>query len=118
MKHSGLKNRFNQELLQEVWAFDRKCLICGLEGADGFHHIMSPSSQRYRKGSFNSSILNALPIHNFKCHIGKALHSRDQETGCLIRILRALIRMRYFFQDKDYKFIKIYKDLYDHEDRL
>ena len=114
MKNRGLRNRFNQEKLRAVWAFEYSCLWCGESGFDCFHHIMSPSSPRYLDGKFNSSILNACPIHNQKCHLyNPELHKIDSERKMLQGVLKHLVLSGFKFKDKDAEFYEKYSALYN-----
>ena len=109
-----LSNRFNQEDLERIWAFEYKCFWCNQSGADAFHHILSPSSIDYQKGKFNKSVLNACPLHNFKCHIGNGLlHRRENEGKLLKKVLGFLVKSDYEFQNIDREFYQVYKKVYE-----
>ena len=113
MKNRGLKNRFNKDRVRSVWAFHYKCLWCGKAGFDCLHHIISPSSQIYQKGSFNSSVLNSCPIHNHGCHLyNPRLHKRDNERKLLKNVLGILIKSGIKLNEKDKRFFNAYKELY------
>lgn len=110
---AGLKNRFNPNKLIDCWAFHYKCLWCGKSGADCFHHIISPSSQEFKAGDFNNSVLNSCPIHNDGCHIyNPALHQIKNEEALLQKVLCILLANGYALVKKDYEFIGNYKHLY------
>ena len=114
MKRSGLKNRFNKDLLQSVFAFHYTCLVCGENGADAFHHILSPSSSRFIPGNFNSSIFNACPIHNFRCHLQNFdLNKPETEKRLLKKVASAIMKTGYKLQKIDIEFYRNYKKLYD-----
>jgi len=113
MKNRGLSNRFNQNELQSAWAFHYRCMWCEKENADCFHHIKSPSSSDYKKGKFNTSILNSFPINNFGCHLfGSMLHKPENEKKMLNKTLDALRRNGYRLIEKDKAFMKVYADNY------
>ena len=113
MKKSGLKNRFNQEKLKSIWCFNNKCLWCEKPAPDAFHHIISPSSPKYKKGHFNNSILNACPIHNGGCHLyNPELHKEVNEKRLLIKVIKYLVKNDYGFTQKDIEFYKAYRELY------
>ena len=115
MKNSGLKNRFNRDRLQAAWRFSYKCLWCGKSRFDAFHHIISPSSQAYQAGNFNSSILNACPIHNHGCHLyNPELHKAETEKMLLEKVLEILIKTDIKFNEKDKEFFRTYKELYSY----
>lgn len=113
MKSRGLKNRFNQDRLRTVWAFTHRCLWCGKTGFNAFHHIISPSSPNYRAGKFNSSILNACPIHNHKCHLyNPELHKPENEKMLLNKVLELLVKTDIEFDEIDKEFFRTYKEFY------
>lgn len=115
MKNSGLKNRFSKEVRWEWEEGWYSCMICGKNNWDAIHHIISPSMTPYIKGKHNTSILNSCPIHNFGCHIGKEGYLNRVETikNLLQKTKEALDFMGYKLNDKDKKFLTIYKDLYE-----
>ena len=114
MKSNGLRNRFSQDELCSAWAFHYKCLWCGKGGFDCFHHIKSPSSSNYKDGSFNKSILNSYPIHNFGCHLyNSELHKPENESRMLKEVLRILLREDYTLKERDKKFMSVYSDCYE-----
>lgn len=106
-----LSNRFNKEELQSAWTYNHKCFWCGKNGADAFHHIMSPSSCYYKKGDFNKSPLNSFPIHNDICHLyNSELHKRESEL--LIKTLKYLLKNDYYITLRDVEFFCMYEWLY------
>lgn len=106
-----LKNRFNIEKLNSAWFGCFRCFWCGKNGADAFHHIMSPSSCYYKKGDFNKSPLNSTPIHNFGCHLyNYELHKHESEL--LIKTLKYLLKNKYYFNLRDVEFYCMYEWLY------
>jgi hypothetical protein len=106
-----LKNRFNIEELNSAWFGCFRCFWCSRSGADCFHHIISPSSQYYKKGEFNSSVLNSIPLHNFVCHLyNPELHK--QESRLLIEVIKYLLDNGYVLKEKDIEFFKAYRNLY------
>jgi len=114
MKNRGLGNRFNQDELKIVWSHWHWCLWCGRAGADSFHHIISPSSPRFKEGEFNQSILNACPIHNFSCHLyNSELHKEKSERYLLQKVISFLLANHYVFKDIDVQFFKAYQELYE-----
>ena len=74
---------------------------------------MSPSSPRFKKGDFNSSILNACPIHNFGCHLyNSELHNEENEKMLLKKVIEHLIKEGYRLKKKDNDFLNAYSKLY------
>jgi len=89
-------------------------LWCGKTGFNAFHHIISPSSQWYKKGDFNRSILNSFPIHNHGCHLyNPDLHKPETEKRLLKQVLRILLSRGYELTKRDVEFYQAYKGLYD-----
>jgi hypothetical protein len=118
MKNNGLRNRFDEDEIRSAWAFNYRCFWCDKSGFDCFHHIISPSSDRYIDGDFNSSILNSFPIHNFGCHLyNPRLHKRNQESRMLRKTIKYLFSQGYELKDIDKKFISVYRDLYINKNR-
>ena len=109
-----LKNRFDKNDLNSVWAFSYfRCMWCGESHANCFHHIISPSSPQYREGSFNSSILNACPLNNFKCHLyNPELHKIENEKMLLRRVVEKVLKSGYVLKEKDKEFMRVYQNLY------
>ena len=106
MKNSGLSNRFSN---REVWMFWHTCMWCGKGGFDSLHHIISPSSQHYHKGKFNSSILNSSPMHNCECHLDNPhLHKLKYERLLLEKTFKALANINYGLTSNDREFYRIY----------
>lgn len=114
----SLKNRFDKDELQTAWAFWHRCMWCGRAGSDAFHHTKSPGSLVYVKGSFNNSMLNSYPIHNFKCHIGNPeLHKLENEKTMLRQVIKALLFNGYELNEKDVCFYREYRDHYEDIDK-
>jgi len=96
-----------------AWGFSYRCLWCGKSGFSAFHHIISPGSPGYQAGKFNSSILNACPIHNHECHLyNPDLHKPENQKMLLNKVLETLVKKGIKFNEKDRKFFKAYKALY------
>ena len=113
MRNRGLKNRFDRNELRAVWCFHYTCLWCGKSGADCFHHIISPSSPSYQEGDFNTSILNACPLHNHDCHLYNGeLHNKETEKKLLNKVADCLIGEGYALKEKDLTFLSVYSHLY------
>jgi len=109
-----LKHRFKEEEAQKAWGFHNYCHWCGKNGWDTLHHIISPQSQHYREGSFNSSLLNSAPLHNHDCHLyNTQLHQPEIEKRLLKKTLVLLTLNGYRFIKKDHTFYRVYRDLYE-----
>lgn len=104
----ALKNRFPEEVLSfwNGWSFD--LFELGHRRSDSLHHIISPSSQRYKEGEFNESIFNSCPIDNLKNHIGNAMHTIEKEDLLLERVMTVLVDRDWKLKQVDKNFIKTY----------
>ena len=113
MKRSGLSNRFSSETRHE-WLYFYSCMVCGMNGIDALHHIVSPSSRFYVKGEHNESVLNSCPIHNQVCHVGNEafLYSEETIRMLLKKTLDALTSMGYTLKPIDREFLRVYANLY------
>ena len=104
----ALKNRFPEEVLVfwSGWSFDLSEL--GHRVSNAIHHIISPSSNRYKEGEFNESIFNTCPIDNLKNHIGQAMHTKEKEDILLERVMTVLIDRDWKLTNIDKQFLKTY----------
>ena len=86
--------------------FNYECWICGENTQDCLHHIFG--------GNFEEadSPLNAAPICNFKCHIGKTFTEEQKKMMCQ-KTLRWLLKNDYQLTEKDKKFIIDHKKYYE-----
>lgn len=109
-----MKNRFKKED-RELWWDWNECYVCGENRWDALHHIIAQSSKRWKKGKFNSSILNSAPIHNEKCHLYNSdLHKKENEKEFLQRTYNYLVEEQgYTLKEKDKKFLNKYSEHYD-----
>ena len=100
--------------MRAVWLYWYDCLICGRNRIDALHHVLSPSTRLYVPGEHNRSVLNACPIHNFKCHIDNEayLHQDNVLRGILLRILEALSFLEYVPNELDRAFFRVYRPLF------
>ncbi len=117
---SGLVNRFPEEVRHQ-WHFWYDCIVCGMNGFDALHHIISPTVKHYEKGGHNRSVYNSCPIHNQNrndgqefCHIGNDdyLHRDDILIKILGAVKEALDGMGYQPNDNDKEFLRVYAHLY------
>lgn len=126
MKNRGLLNRFPAPV-RTAWQDHYECMICGKNQWDCLHHIISKSSSIYIPGDHNRSILNSAPIHNFAhpndmakmnnnhyCHYGnEAFLYRDLVIVALLhKTIRALMSIKYQFNERDNMFLHVYSELY------
>jgi hypothetical protein len=108
----GLKNRFPKEVRYE-WEDEHHCIVCGKNGWDALHHIISPAMDVYVKGEHNRSIYNSCPVHNFSCHLEKGdLSNPKVISELLVKVFKHLDAMNYEPKIIDYKFVDVYKELY------
>ena len=80
--------------------FNYTCWLCGKNQPDCLHHILG--------GEFEEadSPLNAAPLHNQKCHIGRGHHFTDDETKkMLVKTYLYLISQWYRLSQKDKLFV-------------
>ena len=113
MKKKILKNRFPQEVFAE-WIDWHSCHICGQNTWDCLHHIISPTNDCYIKGDHNRSIYNSAPLCNNKCHLYNPDLPRKWKTIELLKKTKeAMEKMGYEKNERDKKFLEIYKDLYE-----
>ena len=99
-----MSNSFDREELANYYDEYEICRYCKKNGADAFHHIFS------RSGRFTNSILNAIPLHNYTCHInihGK-LMTREQQEKFITQNLEYLHRKGYKLKKLDWDFIMEY----------
>ncbi len=113
MKNTGLQNRFSPKT-RAIWIYWYSCLVCGMNGIDALHHIVSPSSHLHKNGDFNNSVYNSCPIHNMKCHIGnETLLYKDETIKMLLKKTRDALHWEGHVPDKnDLVFLKEYAHLY------
>ncbi len=110
-----MKNSFNQESLQRWFMDNYACWgkDCGQNHWDCFHHIMGRDEGRTKA---ESSILNAAPMNNFKCHlqVHGELMKKPMQMYLLQKTMRWLLKQGYEFNDKeDVLFIEKYKEYYE-----
>lgn len=80
--------------------------------ADCFHHAVGRGSGN---GECESSILNAVPLNNFICHlpIHGQLRTRENTAIFLQKTMRFLLSRQFIFDEKDKDFIMKYKEYYE-----
>lgn len=102
-----LRNNFDKNsrtLFDDAWT----CWYCGMNTCDSLHHIVG----RGEIGStVESSILNAAPMCNQKCHL--IHHGKLMTSGWQIKLLHKtysyLEKIGYNIDDNDRAFIEKYK---------
>ena len=93
--------------MEELFRDCYECWECEMNGWDCFHHCMG--------GDFPEadSVLNAVPLHNFKCHIGTGHHfTEEQKKKYLNKTFNYLAGIGYQLTDKDKSFINKFKKYY------
>ena len=93
------------EKTRGLFTYNYRCWVCGMNRWDSLHHGLG--------GEFESadSPLNAVPICNFKCHIGSGHHFTEQQTADQLRkTYEFLINTGYRLTEKDREFIKYAKE--------
>ncbi|MDF1498541.1 MAG: hypothetical protein P1P85_04285 [Patescibacteria group bacterium] len=117
---SQLQNRFPENLKYE-WQFWNECMVCGKNGWDALHHIITPANSEYISGEHNKSILNSCPIHNFRsdestvknCHISNESELHKQIPNLLCKTIHALVyEQNYKLKKIDKQFFSIYSKFY------
>jgi len=96
-----LKNNFT-ERTRELFDFCYECWVCGKNHWNCLHHIL---------GRVSNSPLNAAPVNNLDCHIGKGFNFEDNKR-LLQKTYKYLIRVGYRLTDKDRAFMKKYAQYY------
>lgn len=132
MKNRGLRHRFSDEV-RSVWLYWNECIVCGFNGWDVLHHIMSSTSSNYIDGKHNESVYNSCPIHNYvhpnqrelyqrgargfgvteSCHIGNETWLHKNEADLLRRVKDSLDFMGYEPNALDEEFLRVYSHLYE-----
>lgn len=105
-----MQNNFSQDafiIFQEAWC----CWLCGMNTSDCLHHIVG----RGEKGSkVESSILNAAPLCNQKCHL--ANHGKLRTDKYVVELLKKtfdyLHSKGYTLNENDINFIRKYWKYY------
>ena len=94
------------ELFQQAW----KCWYCESNRADSIHHIVG----RGEDEKTESSILNAAPMCNHKCHLAHHGELRtDEMTGQMLKkTYEYLQSIGYEFNEIDGKFMDKYLEYY------
>lgn len=104
-------NSFPEEsrfIFQDAWM----CWYCGENTADSLHHIVGRGNG---DSTCESSILNAAPFCNQKCHLqnhGK-ISTDEYKLKLLEQTLLYLISTRYTLNKVDIEFIKKYHQYYE-----
>ena len=119
MKNKGLKNRF-PERVERFWKvsdYRYDCATCEQNHADCTHHIISSVAIDYIKGDHNESIFNSCRLNNEKCHLHKPMQNRQLQKFLLKKtyeiVMEAVDNKEFELIEKDYRFLRYYKNLYD-----
>jgi hypothetical protein len=98
------------QIFQDAWT----CWYCGMNTADCLHHIVGRGNG---DSVVESSILNAAPMCNHKCHIPN--HGKLKRAENIRELLRTtyiyLITYGYKLNDNDEEFRKKYAKYYKKE---
>lgn len=107
------KNNFPEEawsIFQDAWM----CWYCGMNTADCLHHIVGRGNG---DSKVESSMLNAAPMCNHKCHIPN--HGKLKRVENIKELLKTtytyLLSVGYKLNKTDKEFIKKYKKYYKKE---
>ena len=102
-----LKNDFSEQ--DRSWFLDNyECWICGKNKWDALHHV---KGRGIGDSKVESSILNAAPVCNFTCHLGR--HFTEEENKIMLqKTLRWLLKKGYQLTNKDEQFILQYMKYY------
>lgn len=115
MKNTPMHNNFDPVKLSQYFIDNYDCWYCGENNWDCFHHIVGRGSG---DSTVESSILNAAPLHNHKCHL--PYHGRlttdKNKSRLLAKTMQYLLDVDYEFTQKDIDFYHKYKHLYDAAD--
>lgn len=97
-------NNFNKDILYSIWGEYVDCKYCGKNGADCFHHGIS----RARK--YTDSIYNAIPLHNYPCHLNNHgwLVKEENAHKLIIDNIIECTRMGYKAKENDKLFLMEY----------
>ena len=111
MKNTGLSNGFNKEELNRWFGDNYECWVCGMNHWNCFHHAVG----RGAGGSkCERSILNAVPLNNFNCHLN--IHGKLRKDEHVIiflqKTMRYLLSKGYVFNEIDKQFIEKYEKYY------
>ncbi len=104
-----MNNNFTEEI-RELFMWNRqKCWICGMNHADCLHHIMGRGGG---SSKLESSPLNASPVNNIICHLGRNMGDIVICKMLLKKTYDYLINNCYKFTEKDKLFIEKYNKFY------
>ena len=105
-------NNFDRDELQKWFEGWWKCYYCGQNTWDCFHHAVGRGN---KSDDAESSILNAVPLCNQKCHLpnhGALRSSKAFKKKFLTRTYDLLIERGYKFNEVDKRFLKKYEEFY------
>lgn len=112
MKNRGPRNSFNREELNRWFGDNYECWYCGKNHWNCFHHAVGRGNG---DSKCESSILNAIPLNNFNCHL--RIHGElrlDENVKIMLqKTMRYLLSRGYEFNEADKEFIMKYKTYYD-----
>ena len=112
MKNSGMRNGFDKEDLNRWFGDNYECWRCGQNHWNCFHHGVGRGDG---DSKCESSILNAVPLNNFQCHLKIHGEIRKEENVRIFlqKTVKYLLSRGYKFKDIDKEFIMKYKSYYE-----
>lgn len=107
-----MHNDFNKTELQRWFLDNYECWFCGMNHWDCFHHAVGRGNG---DSKCEASILNAVPLNNFQCHlrIHGELRNEDNVKIMLQKTMKWLLKQGYEFNQIDIDFITKYKKYYE-----
>lgn len=107
-----MRNPFKREELNRWFMDNYECWYCGQNHWDCFHHAVGRGAG---DSKCERSILNAIPLNNFECHL--RIHGelrKDENVKIMLqKTMKYLLSQVYKFNDTDNDFIMKYKKYYD-----
>lgn len=112
MKNTGMHNNFDLVELKRYFLYNFTCWWCNQSHADCFHHAVGRGNG---DSKCESSVLNAIPLNNFQCHLpvhGKL--RKDENVKILLqKNMRYLLKQGFEFKEKDKEFVGKYYKYYE-----
>ena len=106
-----MRNPFKKDGLSRWFIDNYECWHCGMNHWNCFHHAVGRGNG---DSKCESSILNAVPLNNFDCHlrIHGQLRKDENVEKMLQKTMRYLLKNGYDFNEIDKEFIAKYKKYY------
>ena len=108
---AGSTNSFDEQRLRKWFDGNFECWVCGKNHWNCFHHIVG---RGVKENDAESSILNAAPVNNKRCHINVhgQLEKEENVKKLLAKTMKYLLDKGYEFNETDKRFISKYKKYY------